>query len=94
MPENSLSPSLTHNLTLSPPPGGGGAADAAGGGEEEGGDVPLPGDAAGHPVSDGAAQREERQPAAGEHRAGRQAQQALPTVQAPRRGGRGSAPVP
>lgn len=44
--------------------GGWGAEGAFGRGEEEGGDVPLPADPERHPGPDGAAQREERQPAA------------------------------
>lgn len=79
---------LIHYLmNLDPPPAGGrDPEDPTGGGEEEGGDVPLPGDAERHPDSDGAAQREERQPAAGERRAGRETQEALRAVQAAGRG--------
>lgn len=73
--------------------GRGHTENPAGGGEEEGGDVSFPGDAERHPGSDGAAQREKRQPAAGERRAGREAQETLRAVQAEGRGKSWSCPA-
>lgn len=60
--------------------------DPLGGGEKEGGDFSFPGDAERHPESDGAAQREECQPPAGERRACRETEEAVWAIQAKRRG--------
>lgn len=69
--------------------GGGGAKGAFGGGEEEGGDIPFPADPERHPGPDGAAQREEHQPATRERRVSWEAEKALRTVQTPRGGKEG-----
>lgn len=52
-----------------PSAGGRDAKDPVGGGEKEGGDFSFPGDTERHPDSDGAAQREKRQPPTRERRA-------------------------
>lgn len=66
--------------------GGRDPENPARGGKEEGGDFSFPGDAERHPDSDGAAQREKRQPSTREHRAGRKTQEAVRTVQTAGRG--------